>query len=196
EVFRNYNKASGRELFNIPVDKKVILFISESIENERKGFDLFLKAIEILGVRNDYILVAVGSSDKNYNIGNLINIQGVHDERLMALLYSSADMCVIPSREDNLPNVMLESMACGTPVIGFPVGGIKETIIDGFNGLLCGERSAQSLADAIERFLERDCFDTVAIRNDSVKKFALNVQANAYIDVYKSHHEKVAKGDN
>jgi hypothetical protein len=77
----------------------------------------------------------------------------------------------------NLPNVMLESLACGTPVIGFPIGGVTETIKNGFNGLLCDEVSVDALGRTISRFFSSDGFDANEIREDSTRRFGLAVQA-------------------
>ena len=76
----------------------------------------------------------------------------INDNRKLVDYFSLADAFIIPSREDNLPNVMLESLACGTPVIGFPVGGIKEHVINFKTGLLADNISSESLAEAIEKF--------------------------------------------
>jgi glycosyltransferase involved in cell wall biosynthesis len=103
----------------------------------------------------------------------------------MALAYAAADAFVIPSREDNLPNVMIEALACGTPVIGFPIGGVQETIRHEVNGLLADEVSSEALSNAIMDF------NRCAIKPNEIRKFAENyyhpkTQAQKYIEVYKS----------
>src|SRR5690606_16401989 len=104
----------------------------------------------------EYLLVTVGQkNDENIFSDNTIHLGKINDERLMALLYSAADVFVLPSREDNLPNVLLESTACGTPVIAFETGGIPEVINTGFNGILTHEISVSSLRDAITQYVNK-----------------------------------------
>ena len=64
----------------------------------------------------------------------------INDEEKLALLYSAADLFILPSKEDNLPNVMLESIACGTPVIGFDIGGLSDVIKNYKTGYLYVEK--------------------------------------------------------
>jgi glycosyltransferase involved in cell wall biosynthesis len=186
ETFKIYSSDLARQLFNIPLDKKIILFVSESIENRRKGFDLVIDAIKSISVKDNFLLVAVGDAGRSYDVPGIAFIGNISDERLMALAYASADAYLIASREDNLPNVMLESLCCGTPVLGFPVGGIKETVVNDVNGFLAPQLSASGLKDLISRFLTNDKFDRQWIRADSKEKYNLRKQALSYIQLYKS----------
>jgi glycosyltransferase involved in cell wall biosynthesis len=186
-VFKPYNKSYCRSVFNLPHDKKILLFVSEKIENRRKGFDLLINALSFLD-RTDFHVCAVGDSnpDIKYQI-DISFLGGISDERLMALAYSAADCYVLPSREDNLPNVMLESISCGTPVIAFPVGGMLDIVKTGFNGILAKDISSNSLADALNDFLEgRYEFDHVQISETAHKLFSPENQATRYITLYKS----------
>ncbi len=103
----------------------------------------------------------------------------------MALAYAAADAFVIPSREDNLPNVMLEALACGTPVIGFPIGGVKETVHSGRNGLLAEAVSPLALSNAIMQFFQQT-FDTSEIRKFAEEQFHPQVQTPKYIEHYQT----------
>jgi len=116
-----------------------------------------------------------------------INYQGeINDEKLMAVAYSAVDALVIPSREDNLPNTMLESLACGTPVIAFKTGGIPEVITNGVNGILSEDLTSMSLAESISWFYENSgLFSENEIRNDAVKRFSPQGQAYYYTKLYK-----------
>jgi glycosyltransferase involved in cell wall biosynthesis len=183
-IFKPHKKRLCRELLEVPRNKTLFLFVSENILNRRKGFDLLLQALRDLPSSHDYALLAVGAGRMDYDIANVLTIGNVKDPKLLAMLYSAADAFILPSRQDNLPNVMLESLVCGTPVIGFPVGGVKETIRDGFNGLLCDEVSADALGKTIRRFLNSGGFDANRIREDSMQRFGLAVQARRYLDIY------------
>src|SRR5690606_34148665 len=97
------------------------------------------------------------------------------------------DVFVIPSLMDNLPNTVLESLMCGTPVIGFPVGGITDMVQDGDNGLLTKTITSTALLDSIQMFLESmDTFNRERIRENALKKYDLKVQADAYIKLFKT----------
>jgi glycosyltransferase involved in cell wall biosynthesis len=105
----------------------------------------------------------------------------------MSVVYSAADVFVIPSLMDNLPNTVLESLMCGTPVIGFPVGGIPDMIQNGENGFITEEISVNSLVNTINKFLDNpNCFNKVEIRNNAVKKYDQKVQSKKYIDLFES----------
>lgn len=187
DVFKPYNKSFCREVLGIPIDKRVILFVSDSIKNSRKGFGYLKKAFEDISneYKNDLFLCAVGSNlEVNLN-ENIIELGRINDEKLMAMVYSASDLFVIPSLYDNLPNTMIESLLCGTPVIGFNIGGIPDVVIDQKTGYLCPEISVQSLKETIEKFLiNPDIFDREKIAAISKSKYASNIQAKNYIELY------------
>lgn len=185
EIFKPHQQSFARDVFGFPDDKKILLFVSQSTTNRRKGLDLLRSALEQLEDKSALVTVAIGSKPKDEaSFAGVQFLGSIHDERLMALAYSAADAFVIPSREDNLPNVMLESIACGRPVIGFTVGGIEEVITNGLNGVLSEEVNAECLAVAITKALEFP-FDLDWIRQDAVGRFDQKVQANRYIELFK-----------
>lgn len=185
EVYARRDKNYSRELLNIPKDKKVILFVADSIDNNRKGFIFLKKAFDLLADSN-LVLCAIGEKNSNLETPvNVLELGSIHDERLMSVAYSAADVFVIPSLMDNLPNTVLESLMCGTPVIGFPVGGIPDMIQNGVNGFITEEISVNSLVETINKFLNNpDCFNEMEIRENAVKKYDQKVQAKKYIDLF------------
>jgi glycosyltransferase involved in cell wall biosynthesis len=184
-VYKPRNKEYSRELLNIPQDKLIILFVSASVNSKRKGFEYLLKAFETVNNR-DVVLMSIGSKESGLvKAHNIIELGMIYDELLISIIYSAADVFVIPSLMDNLPNTVLESIMCGTPVIGFPVGGIPDMVEDGFNGYLTEEISAPALARTIERFLDtKDQFNSQKIREQAVQKYDLPVQAKRYIELF------------
>jgi len=183
-VFRVRDKTFARDVFGLPKDKKILLFVSDALANHRKGLDFLLRALE--GTKdNSLMLCAVGSVDPG--LGQSFHYLGrIHDEPLMSLAYAVADALVIPSLEDNLPNTMIESLLCGTPVIGVPVGGIAETIRDGFNGKLSADISVDALRQAIADFVAtRGSWDSAAISKDAAWQFDERRQAQAYVGLYR-----------
>lgn len=194
DMYKPYDKIFSRRVFNLPEDKTIFLFVSHKLKSKWKGFDLLLEALQSLQDFEDIMVCAVGKINEDCDIKNLCSIGTVQDDRLMALLYSAADAFVLPSREDNLPNTMLESMACGTPVISFPIGGMKETIIPFKNGLLTESVSATALRDELIRFLKyAERFNRQLIRDFAVEKFSLEKQAKAYIELYEEILRKYRK---
>lgn len=191
QKFSPRNKDFSRGILELPKDKKVILFVADSINNNRKGFIFLKRALEEISTKN-LILCTIGNQD--LQLGNSIDIHSLgpfNDDRLLSIAYSAADVFVIPSLMDNLPNTVLESLMCGTPVIGFPVGGIPEMIEEGINGMLCQDISVSSLLKTLEDFLtSMGNFDRTKIRKMAVKRYGLEVQANNYIKVFKEIVEK------
>ena len=181
------DKESVKKELNLNNGKKNILFVAQGINNYRKGFDILYDALQ--KIKPDNInLIGIGHGD--VNIGNDINYiktGQISDISEMNKYYAAADLTVIASREDNLPNVMLESLANGTPVICFENGGMAEHVQTGDTGILIRETSGVALAQGIDDFLkDKYTFDREAIRNYANNIFADNIQFENYMNLYKS----------
>ncbi|WP_298880784.1 glycosyltransferase [uncultured Polaribacter sp.] len=189
-IFKPRDVSFSRVFFDLPLDKKIVLFVAENIKSYRKGFVYLQKAIEKLQ-NKDFILCSVGYSDGTIKTSNsYFELGQINDERLMSMIYSSADVFVIPSLMDNLPNTAIESLVCGTPVIGFPVGGITDIINHGENGLLAKEVSVDSLLEVLNVFIKsKNMFNRKEISEKSLKKYDHLLQAESYYNLY----EKVLK---
>lgn len=183
-IFKEYPKQAARTLLDIPSCKPVLMFVSQNINNTRKGFNLLLSALA--SITQCHIMV-IGSCDKTLNIaGNVRYFGSVNDERLMAILYSAADAFLLPSREDNLPNTMVESLCCGTPVVTMPNGGMTDIIKNGHNGYISEEVSSESFAIAINTFLKSGVsMKRSEISNEAQQIFSPSIQAMKYVTVYK-----------
>ncbi len=185
-IFKPHNKNFCRSILNIDIDRKVLLFVSDEINNRRKGFDLLIDALSKVRFSN-LLVCAVGSGDTkiDYPI-EIVFLGKISDERLMSVIFSAADAFILPSREDNLPNVLLESLCCGTPVISFPVGGMIDCIENGINGILTSNQSSEDLADAITDFvLGKYYFNSESISRTAIQRFSPALQAGRYINIYK-----------
>ena len=187
DLFKIRDKRFSRELFNIPLDKKVVLFVADYIGNNRKGYVYLKQTLELLN-REDVILCSIGKGKPELNSEiESIHLGHISDERIISTIYSLADVFVIPSLMDNLPNTVLESLLCGTPVIGFPVGGITDMVEHGKNGLLTSEVNVQSLKETIENFLIQEVsWSRDDIRKQAVLKYDQSIQAKNYIELYTS----------
>ncbi|MDB5280349.1 MAG: glycosyl transferase group 1 [Ferruginibacter sp.] len=170
---------------NIKEGNVVFLFVAHAIKIYRKGFDILVDALSNLKHLNITLLV-LGNCEYLEVQGLDVRLLGsIKDNDVLRNYYSMADAFIIPSREDNLPNVMLESLACGTPVIGFPVGGIKEHIVDYKTGMLAKEISAGALANAMEEFhTNKKAFDQDFIVSYAREHFSEQLIAAEYAKLY------------
>jgi glycosyltransferase involved in cell wall biosynthesis len=182
------DKIISRKALGLPLDKKIILFVSDALDTRRKGFTYLLQALQMLKNKEEFILCTLGASKsgQGYNTGFMVKELGyLHEEEMICKAYSAANVFIIPSLMDNFPNTVLESIMCGTPVVGFPVGGIRDMVQNDKNGLLCTEKTSESLADTIQNFFDNmPAFDRVTIRKDAVERYDLNVQLKAYKSLY------------
>ena len=188
-IFKPHNKKYSRNVFNLKDDKTILLFGSDFIQNKRKGLDLLINALNLLPQNENIQLVTFG----NFNITKenilkyykIIHIGNILDERLLSVLYSAADYFIMPSIEEAFGQVTIESMASGTPVISFPNGGSSDIIINGQNGFLSDDFSAESLSKSIILGL-----NTKFNRSDIVKyikeNFNIEEKCEQYIELYKS----------
>ena len=185
-VFMPRDKRAARDAFGLPHDKTVLLFVSDALGAHRKGFDLLAGALEHLPGRSNLVLCAVGEKMPDQSLPNVIYTGTIRDEISMSRAYSAADLFVIPSREDNFPNTVLEAMACGTPVLSFRRGGMLDVIQPGINGILAEELSEKALAEALKQFLSRDNeFSVGKIRQFAVERYGQSVQAKHYQQLYR-----------
>lgn len=179
-----------RHALGIPPTCKVLAFVAMSTTVRRKGFSLLADALSSLKEIEDLVLLSVGSKKPELDTEvTHLHLGRVHSDRLLAAVYSAADAFVIPSLEDNLPNTVLESLACGTPVIGFDVGGIPDMVRDGETGYVVPAGDVSSLRDAIVYVLQAN-EERAAMGNRcrkvAVDEYSLKVQAHRYADLYTS----------
>lgn len=160
DVFRPIDKGQARALLRLPHDVKLVCFgaISRG-DNGNKGLDILVEALRILNDRGGqpYAAVIFGDVDPGVSLPCAAYFLGrLQDSLTLALAYSVADVFVCPSRQENLPNTIMEAMACGVPVAAFSVGGISDLVQDGVTGKLAVPEDPNSLADAIDFLLGDD----------------------------------------
>lgn len=185
-VFRGYDKTAIRTELNLPLDRPILLFVSQSVENRRKGFDLLQDALNKLH-RNCVLLVVGEATAELKSIDNCQFVGTINDEQPMAMLYAAADAFILPSREDNLPNTMVEALCCGTPVISFSNGGMRDHIRTLENGVLVEHINSDSLLEGIHLFLNNiKKFDRDSIAEKAHAIFSPELQAKCYMDFFQS----------
>lgn len=178
-------KNQARKKLNLNEHLKILLFIADWLERPAKGLKFLLKAIENLQI-NNILIILIGKSNNNYSSKKIKQV-GFIDFENLALYYSASDSLIVPSLEDNLPNTIVESHLFGTPVIGFPVGGIPEMIEEYKTGIITDDTAAEALQKAIIHFFQNsEKFNSEYIRNKAIELYDINNQVKRYIDIYLS----------
>lgn len=181
-----------RQLLDIPVTKKVIMFGAESITLVRKGGDLLLKALTSLpkSLQAELLLLTIGEGGEaiaqTAGISTL-NLGYVSSDRLKSVAYSAADLFVFPTRADNLPLMLQESMACGTPMVSFKIGGVPDLVRPGITGAIAEPENPQDFSEKIVQLLEDVNLREKMSQNCraiAVQEYSLDLQGKRYLELY------------
>lgn len=192
-VYRPIDRAEARASLGIPVDRKVIVFGAMSPSDDvRKGYRELSAALKVVAatsaVSDKVLAVVFGSSEPLPELPvPAISLGRLNDDALLAAVYSCADLVVVPSLEDNLPNVALEAIACGTPVAAFNVCGMPDIVHNGWNGIVSPQHDPATLGREISILLTdnaRTQWMGANARRHAEAKFSLVAQASAYHALY------------
>jgi len=145
QVYSPRDQAAARRRFGLPKKGLVILAGADSLKDERKGFDLLLEAWG--QGRKDATLALFGRNGQERK--GIVNLGSIDTDEAMADAYRAADLYVHPARQENAPCTIQESLACGTPVLAFAVGGIPEMVVPRKTGFLVARLSPESLAETL-----------------------------------------------
>jgi len=163
EIFRPKEKAAVS-------DKKIILTVSRLVK--KNGIDDLIKAGQYLDFDFKILIAGAGPDEsklkklaKKMNLENKVEFLGQIEYRDLPDYYHSADVFVRPSLSEGLGNVFLEALACGTPIVGTPVGGIPDFLIDRETGLFCQVRNPKSIAQKIKEILADESLREKLITN-------------------------------
>jgi glycosyltransferase involved in cell wall biosynthesis len=195
ELYAPQNKAKARAKLAIANEAKVILFGAANIMHTRKGIAYLVEALQQL--KNNYTIAAnvevvIFGKNKGFDVRQIpfkVHELGIiSDENQLAEIYSLADVFVLPSLEDNLPNMVMEALSCGTPVVAFNTGGLPDLVDHLQNGYLAAYKSAEDMAKGIEYILNSPEVDTLSLaaRNKVVSNFSNEVVAAQYKALYQS----------
>ena len=193
-IYKKGHKQEARSRLGLPLDKKLILFASQRVTNENKGMSYLIEACQQLqDIPNLGVVILGGHAEEFTSQLSTVNCQQstfplgyINDEQRIVDVYNAADVFVLPSLSENLPNTIMEAMACGVPCVGFKVGGIPEEIDHKKNGYVAAYRDANDLAKGIRWILTEADYDVLSenavhkvIRNYSQQSVAMR-----YLDVY------------
>jgi glycosyltransferase involved in cell wall biosynthesis len=191
--FNPVDRKQARSILGLSENKNYILFgAMSSTSDVRKGFHLLLPAIEklasIFNAGHDIELLIFGASAPNESVGFGLPVHymgHLYDEVSLAIVYSAADVFAAPSMQDNLPNTLVEALACGTPCVGFNVGGMPDLIEHGLTGYLASKYDVDDFARGLLQILEADAVEMrIACRRKAEKQFSDLVVAQKYLDYY------------
>lgn len=196
DAFKPLDRAFARHALGLPAEGRVLLFGAVNAGTDpRKGHDLLQAAMGRLAERfgpEELVLAVFGSTParrdtsfgfRTWHFGHL------GDELSLALLYAAADVFVAPSRQDNLPNTLVEALACGTPCVAFDIGGMPDLITHGYNGYLATPFDANDLAEGVAWTLstadDRPRRLADAARQSARERFDLGTQTRRHLALYR-----------
>lgn len=192
-VFQPVPATAARDLFGIDQRATVLLFVSLEIDSVRKGGAVLLDAIERLSgtTGRAFHVMAVGHGAEQWTARfrmPVTAVPAISDDRLLAAAYSAADVFVMPTLAENLPNAVLESMACATPVVGFRTGGMVDAVREGSTGWLAEPGNTEDLTRRIREALDdtegrermsRECRAVVE------REYTMDLQASRFEALYR-----------
>lgn len=194
EQYQPFDRSIARKILRLPENKQLVLFgAMNATGDRRKGFHLLQPALKSLSQtkwQDKIDLVVFGSSRptnepdlgfKSHYLGKL------GDDISLALVYAAADVFVAPSVQDNLPNTVIEAIACGTPCVAFNIGGMPDIIDHQQNGYLASAYNIEDLARGIAWVLEdRERHQQLChqARSKAEQEFTQELQARRYLSLF------------
>ena len=193
-LFKPRDKKQAREKCHLPQDKKLLLFGSVKITDKRKGIDYLVSACkQIASSYPDFSkelgVVVFGNQAEQYASlfpFPIYPMNYVSNEKELVDIYNAVDLYVTPSLQDNLPNTIVEAMACGIPCIGFNVGGIPQMIDHLHNGYVARYKSSEDFANGIHWILTDPEYDELSAQacRKVLGNYSESIIAKKYTDLY------------
>ena len=191
-VYKPLDKAECRRMLQLPADKLVLMFAAVRLNQRSKGGDLLIKALQLLPerLRRRMVLLLLGENAQELACATDIPVVGlgyIGNDHIKAIAYSAADLYVSPTRAEAFGLTLLESMACGTPLVTFNVGGVTETVRPGETGYLARPEDPEDLCAGITALLYDDTARLRAgerCRAIAVAEYSLELQVQRYLELY------------
>lgn len=194
DVFRPHPKTEARRLLGLPESADIVLFCAHSATaGTRKGGEFVNPAVEALASRGRETTLAVlgqGSEAWPDAAGaRVVRLGYAQSDALLAAVYAAADALICPARAENLPNTMLEAMACGVPSVAFDNGGVRDAVRRMETGYLAAPGDGEDLVRGLCALLDppggreamaRRCRD-IAVREYDVKR-----QTDRFVRLYRT----------
>lgn len=190
-IYRKGNKQEARQRLGLPANQKLILFASQRVTNENKGMSYLIEACQQLaqtdGAKPGVVILGGHAEEVVAQLPlDAYPLGYVNDEHRIVDVYNAVDVFVLPSLSENLPNTIMEAMACGVPCVGFRIGGIPEEIDHQKNGYVAEYRNANDLGHGISWILNEADYE--ALSEQAIHKVNRNYSqrsvASKYIEIY------------
>jgi len=186
--FHPADQREARHRLGLPPESRIVLFVASSLDLERKGFHLLQEALERLASLPGLFLAAVGATRQTHALKVPHRLFGsVSDPSLLRDIYNAADVTVVPSLQEAFGNILIESMACAVPVVGFARDGMTDILRDGESGLSVPSGDSAALGEAIEAIL-RDKPRRLEMgrkgRLQVEREYTLEINSAAYLHIY------------
>ena len=193
-VFIPLNKQMVRDKLSFPKDKKIILMGAAKLNDPIKGFDYLRQALSLLKEKsNDLLLVLFGKiKGCDTFLSSLaveyIFMDSIEDVSLIVRLYAAADVTVVPSHYETFGQTLIESMACGCPVVSFDNSGQTDIIDHKINGYLAKYQDAKDLADGIDWILFEADYQQLSqnAHRKAIDCYSEEIVAMQYMELYKN----------
>jgi glycosyltransferase involved in cell wall biosynthesis len=198
KVFAPLDKKEARQRQNLPLEDKIVLFISTGLWARRKGFRYLVDALHLLNNRDKVTLVSVGNDEGIQCSVPVRHIHIPHTDQDVQLvdIYNAADLLVIPSLQESFGQTALEAAACGVPAVGFNQGGIPDAVKHNRSGILVETGDKTELAQGISRLISDDALRTKMgheARCYAESEFSLKKNAYQYSKLYETLLEDFAR---
>lgn len=192
ETFRPMPREVACEALGFDPAVRRMLFVAHGLDNNpRKGGDALMEALRQMGPRADVELLLAGVGGESWQQAGLpipVHCAGyISDDKRMAMVYAAADMIVVPSAVENLPNTLLEAMACGLPAVAVQAGGMADAVRDGETGYLVAQSDIAGLALRLNMLLDDENARRrmgAAGRQLIEREFSLGIQAERFASLY------------
>ncbi|MCC6913719.1 MAG: glycosyltransferase [Rhodospirillaceae bacterium] len=199
EVFKPLAKAAARAALKLPQDAHIVLFMSHNVALPRKGLRELIQALSMLPDTSKVLLLVAGDSKHAAGFSapfRMVFVDYIGDDATVATLYAAVDVTAVPSKQDVGPLTMLESMSCGTPVVGFNVGGVPDMVWEGETGFLAPPGNVGALSAAfMSAFSDQERLKQDGVRGRALveEQYSPRAQASAYLALYQQLLEGASK---
>lgn len=188
-TYRPMDRKEIRRKLGLPLDKKIVLFAAVKAADKRKGTDYLVEAARLMAQRSDdllFLIVGKRGEEVKQQLSLPAISMGYLSPQQMPELYNAADLFVTPSLQENLPNTIMEAMSCGTPCLGFSIGGIPEMIDHRLNGYVAEYKNAQDLAAGLSWILFKADYEALSVqsRKKVLEKYAQEKVIQQYRAIY------------
>jgi glycosyltransferase involved in cell wall biosynthesis len=191
DVYQPLDRVAARRALGVRSSGLVILAAASNIADPRKGSAILVEALQQLTTLQPTLLTFGAGAASAGSLGiPHVDLGPIDFERAKTLAYNAADLYVHSALADNLPNVALEALACGTPIVSFAVGGLPEIVRPGRTGWLARAVTSEALAEAMQTAISDlqagGATLRATCRGVAVQEYGLRLQAARYLSLFES----------